>query len=628
LKRAQETKREELDGITMKLDEAAAANEQLITERDMLSAALDQKSVETSELTQTNETLKMELKVARENAVELEKTQLELGRIQLESTQRQRQLDATRQSLTDEREKAARFAQGDRDHALAEAESKIDELKKGLNQRDEQLRVELAKSEELTRLRAECDKMDSLNDHQVGLENANLRLLTEVNRCEQQCNLYKDTIDELNGRLASLTSDFDSYRRDNDTEKEHLKMELREAIAQGDIEHELVHVQEQLRVKQNEFNEQRATCESLQEQAKSSESMIREMIAEREILEKALESTKANFSRVEGDYRQVRATLQANESEMAKMKGTINAQADEMKRLKSQAESWQYKYQNQASILVTLKQEMGQVQSTAQTLKAQLQESNMSRQTAAAEVDTLNKSRQQLLSQSEKLVLAKGTLEKEIVQFREREISAKNQLAQLEHLKQSAIQRENEKHEKLQFQLARSAEIKEQLTRLKNESVLAGEDLEREIGARNELEKRLEQMEHDNGQMGTANKRLQAQIDERKTEFNEMDEQCRELTLTNQKLSASMSEARSTINELGRRLAETQMAWENEKSRRWVDDESVNACQQCKEPFTMMVRRHHCRKCGGIFCYSCSNFTLVLPSSNKPQRVCQPCQRG
>ena len=70
------------------------------------------------------------------------------------------------------------------------------------------------------------------------------------------------------------------------------------------------------------------------------------------------------------------------------------------------------------------------------------------------------------------------------------------------------------------------------------------------------------------------------------------------------------------------------MAWENEKTRRWVDDESVNTCQQCQEPFTMMVRRHHCRKCGGIFCYTCSSFTLVLPSSNKPQRVCQPCQRG
>ena len=84
----------------------------------------------------------------------------------------------------------------------------------------------------------------------------------------------------------------------------------------------------------------------------------------------------------------------------------------------------------------------------------------------------------------------------------------------LENLKKSAIQRESEKHEKLQFQLARSAEIKEQLTRLKQESILAGEDLEREISARNDLDKRLEKMEHDYGQMSTKNKRLQAQIGE------------------------------------------------------------------------------------------------------------------
>ena len=52
--------------------------------------------------------------------------------------------------------------------------------------------------------------------------------------------------------------------------------------------------------------------------------MIREMIAEREILEKALESTKSNFTRVEADYRQLRGAVQANEAEMAKMRGTIN----------------------------------------------------------------------------------------------------------------------------------------------------------------------------------------------------------------------------------------------------------------------------------------------------------------
>ena len=44
-----------------------------------------------------------------------------------------------------------------------------------------------------------------------------------------------------------MTSDFYIYRRDNDAEKEQLKMQLREVISNGDLEHELNHIQEELR---------------------------------------------------------------------------------------------------------------------------------------------------------------------------------------------------------------------------------------------------------------------------------------------------------------------------------------------------------------------------------------------
>ena len=103
-------------------------------------------------------------------------------------------------------------------------------------------------------------------------------------------------------------------------------------------------------------------------------------------------------------------------------------------------------------------------------------------------------------------------MEKEIRQFREREVQLKNQLTMVENLKQSAVQRETEKHEKLQFQLARSAEIKEQLNKLKADSKLAGEDLEREISARNELESKFETLETDYGTLLSNHKRLQSQF--------------------------------------------------------------------------------------------------------------------
>ena len=143
----------------------------------------------------------------------------------------------------------------------------------------------------------------------------------------------------------------------------------------------------------------------------------------------------------------------------------------------------------------------------------------------------------------------------------------------LENLKQSAIERENEKHEKLQFQIARATEVKDQLVKMKQASKVAEEELDREINARNEVESKLESLESEFAAVSSVNKRLQAQIgtleitlsksdsilDDRASEYFEMERQCKELESTNQKLSGNMSEARSTINELGRRLAETQV---------------------------------------------------------------------
>ena len=82
----------------------------------------------------------------------------------------------------------------------------------------------------------------------------------------------------------------------------------------------------------------------------------------------------------------------------------------------------------------------------------------------------------------------------------------------LENLKQSAIERENEKHEKLQFQIARATEVKDQLAKMKKASKVAEEELDREISARNEVESKLESLETEFAAVSSVNKRLQAQI--------------------------------------------------------------------------------------------------------------------
>lgn len=70
-----------------------------------------------------------------------------------------------------------------------------------------------------------------------------------------------------------------------------------------------------------------------------------------------------------------------------------------------------------------------------------------------------------------------------------------------------------------------------------------------------------------------------------------------------------------------------------------VADGTVDSCYQCENGFSMLYRRHHCRACGRIFCYSCSNRKMVIPKelityidtnyfsllSSAEQRVCDGC---
>lgn len=82
---------------------------------------------------------------------------------------------------------------------------------------------------------------------------------------------------------------------------------------------------------------------------------------------------------------------------------------------------------------------------------------------------------------------------------------------------------------------------------------------------------------------------------------------------------------------------------------KWIDDSSVTRCynSKCKETFSYLVRKHHCRLCGRIFCDKCSRYKALIPkdiidkipdrpdsymsmfktkdNKPKPQRVCYEC---
>ncbi|XP_013015765.1 FYVE and coiled-coil domain-containing protein 1 isoform X2 [Cavia porcellus] len=60
---------------------------------------------------------------------------------------------------------------------------------------------------------------------------------------------------------------------------------------------------------------------------------------------------------------------------------------------------------------------------------------------------------------------------------------------------------------------------------------------------------------------------------------------------------------------------------------RWLGDAEATHCLDCKREFSWMVRRHHCRVCGHIFCYyCCNNYVLTRPGGRK-ERCCRACFR-
>lgn len=63
----------------------------------------------------------------------------------------------------------------------------------------------------------------------------------------------------------------------------------------------------------------------------------------------------------------------------------------------------------------------------------------------------------------------------------------------------------------------------------------------------------------------------------------------------------------------------------------WVPDSARDCCAACMAPFTLLGRRHHCRKCGDIFCSRDSRYVVALNQSLQfnlfgyPSRACANC---
>lgn len=57
----------------------------------------------------------------------------------------------------------------------------------------------------------------------------------------------------------------------------------------------------------------------------------------------------------------------------------------------------------------------------------------------------------------------------------------------------------------------------------------------------------------------------------------------------------------------------------------WQQDSTSSLCPLCKDKFTMINRRHHCRRCGKLVCGDCSKRRAVIKTGGPRERLCDPC---
>ncbi|XP_055020627.1 FYVE and coiled-coil domain-containing protein 1 isoform X2 [Boleophthalmus pectinirostris] len=147
----------------------------------------------------------------------------------------------------------------------------------------------------------------------------------------------------------------------------------------------------------------------------------------------------------------------------------------------------------------------------------------------------------------------------------------------------------------------------------------------------------IQQLRHEAHSAKDAHLTAQALCDELKLklEMAEVDKQTQIL-----KMSAEIDDLNRTKITLEERLIELirdkDALWQKtdalefeqklrSEERWWLMDKEATHCLGCQGQFTWWLRKHHCRFCGRIFCYYCSNNFAMTKQSGKKERCCKDC---
>ncbi|KAJ1347496.1 RUN and FYVE domain-containing protein 1 [Parelaphostrongylus tenuis] len=167
-----------------------------------------------------------------------------------------------------------------------------------------------------------------------------------------------------------------------------------------------------------------------------------------------------------------------------------------------------------------------------------------------------------------------------------------------------------------------------------NDEIIRAE-LEKKYGQHAELVDALQKKQNALSQAESELLVLRRKIDSLEREVKEipfLKEELKGLQSKYDYVSERAEESERALEELGGHLGESKLRMLELTEEllplsdaHWAKDADIMQCTACSEKFSISKRKHHCRMCGSIFCATCSEGRIKLPSNAKPARVCNQC---
>ncbi|KAK3518816.1 hypothetical protein QTP70_014873, partial [Hemibagrus guttatus] len=493
---------------------------------------------------------------------------------------------------------------------------------------------------------------------------------------------------QLRGQLDDAKVTVDEREKRMRGENHSLDVKLQKAILQvkeSESVEDLRKLYDQIRDLENSLEDRERLCEELQERLDELEAEEEELAAGKADAEQALEKQREMMQRLEEaqgmaskvalleeqlslngkemsrlqeevskqHLEEITSQIDAERSAFAKISADFAAAQDDLAVLKTQNERLVMENAETREGLHRANTEMAELGMTICKLTAEREEAQEHwaaqrtrihelEEHGIRETDRLNASmaalRQENASLREELLqmekLPETVLElKEMLEKSERERDVKSLNDKLESLK-AQLKSESEKVSSLEVKVAELKDLNSECSRLMGEKDSHIMNTKSQIrGAEDEIQQLKERVTCVQEALGL----VQTERDDLKEKLEKVQSDAQ---AEQTKMAAEIEDLSHTKITLEERLIELirdkdalwqkSDALEFEQKQRaeeqwWLVDREATHCLSCKSQFTWWLRKHHCRLCGRIFCYYCSNNFVSTRSGVKKERCCREC---